>query len=85
MFPLKEKSFIMSTRNPEKYKVQHTLNERLRKSPIIYMQNLFKQIFIENKGKNKQLVQKYKENQENASKINQIRVNFCACTVASEL
>ena len=40
MFPLNKKSEGMSTRNPENYKVQHALNERLRKSPIIYMQNL---------------------------------------------
>ena len=44
MFPLKEKSLSMSTRNPEKYKVQHALNERLRKSPIIYMQNLLNRL-----------------------------------------
>ena len=43
MFPLNEKSGGISTRHPEKYKVQHALNERLRKSPIIHMQNLLNQ------------------------------------------
>ena len=37
MFPLNKKTVGMSTRNPEKYKVQHALNERLRNSLIIYM------------------------------------------------
>ena len=40
MFPVSEKSHKMNTRNPEKFKVQFTHNERLKKSPIIYMQNL---------------------------------------------
>ena len=40
MFPMKEKTHIMQTRNPEKFQVQSALNDRLKKSPIIYMQNL---------------------------------------------
>ena len=40
MFPLKTKEHNMRTRNPEKYEVQHAYNERLKKSPLIYMQNL---------------------------------------------
>ena len=40
MFPLNEKSHIMGTRNPEKFKVQHALNGRLKNSPLIYMQSL---------------------------------------------
>ena len=40
MFPLNEKTHQMGTRNQPKFKVQFALNERLRKSPIIYMQNL---------------------------------------------
>jgi hypothetical protein len=44
--PLSQKSrFVkadpsIATRNPEKYLVQHANTERLRKSAIIYMQNL---------------------------------------------
>ena len=40
MFPLNEKTHKMETRNPEKYRVQHAFTERLKSSPIIYMQNL---------------------------------------------
>ena len=40
MFPLKRKIFNMTTRHEEKYQVQHANTDRLRKSPIIYMQNL---------------------------------------------
>ena len=40
MFPLNEKIHLMGTRNPQKFKVQFAHNERLRKSPIVYMQNL---------------------------------------------
>ena len=40
MFPLNEKAHKMNTRNPMKFKVQFAHNERLKKSPIIYMQNL---------------------------------------------
>ena len=40
MFPLKTKFHNMKTRGVEKYTVQHSKTERLRKSPIIYMQNL---------------------------------------------
>ena len=40
MFPYTEKTHKMDTRNPEKFQVQHALKERLKKSPIIYMQNL---------------------------------------------
>ena len=40
IFPLNRKKHDMSTRNPEKYQVQHAKNERLKKSAVIYMQNL---------------------------------------------
>ena len=40
MFPLKDKLHDMQTRQPEKYVVQHANTERLKKSSIIYMQNL---------------------------------------------
>ena len=40
MFPQKMKMHIMETRNPEKYMVQYANTERLKKSPIIFMQNL---------------------------------------------
>ena len=40
MFPQNIKSHEMSTRHEEKYKVQHAHTDRLKKSPIIYMQKL---------------------------------------------
>ena len=40
MFPENTKIHQMETRNTEKYLVQHAHTERLRKSSIIYMQNL---------------------------------------------
>ena len=40
MFPLNMKKDNMDTRHPDKFKVQHSNTERLKKSPIIYMQNL---------------------------------------------
>ena len=40
MFPMNDKSHEMITRNSEKFKVQYANNDRLRKSGIIYMQNL---------------------------------------------
>ena len=40
MFPKNIKLHEMKTRNPEKFLVQHALNDRLKRSPIIYMQNL---------------------------------------------
>jgi hypothetical protein len=43
MFPLNDKNHIMDTRNPEKYKVQFAHNERLKNSPVIYMQRLLNQ------------------------------------------
>ena len=39
-FPLNQKFHQMNTRNVEKYKVQHAHTERLKKSAIIYMQNI---------------------------------------------
>ena len=38
MFPLNEKRHRMETRKAENFKVDHAKNERLKKSPIIYMQ-----------------------------------------------
>ena len=40
MFPLKKKTYNMTTRHEEKYEVPHANTDRLQKSPIIYMQNL---------------------------------------------
>ena len=40
MFPLNERCNDMHTRNPEKYKVQFALTDRLQNSPITYMQRL---------------------------------------------
>ena len=40
MFPLDEKTHDMDTRNPGKYKVQHAFTDRLKDSPLIFMQNL---------------------------------------------
>ena len=40
MFPLNEKINSMKTRHPEKYKVQKAHTERLKRSALVYMQNL---------------------------------------------
>ena len=40
MFPFNEKQHNLLTRKPEKYKVEYARHERLKKSPIIYMQKL---------------------------------------------
>ena len=40
MFPLKAKQHKMNTRSQPKFKIQHANNERLKNSPIIYMQKL---------------------------------------------
>ena len=40
MFPLNEKEHEMKTRDTERYKVQFALTERLKNSPVIYMQRL---------------------------------------------
>ena len=40
IFPLNDKTHNMGTRNPEKFNVQHAINGRLKKSPVIYMQTL---------------------------------------------
>ena len=40
MFPLNDKAHVMNTRQSDKFKVQHANNDRLKKSGIIYMQNL---------------------------------------------
>ena len=40
VFPLNFKTHGMNMRNSEKFKVQHANNERLKKSGIIFMQNL---------------------------------------------
>ena len=39
-FPLNQKSHQINTRNVGKFKVQHAHTERLKKSAIIYMQNI---------------------------------------------
>ena len=40
MFPISIKMHQMETRNPDKYQVQYANTERLKKSAVIYMQNL---------------------------------------------
>ena len=40
MFPKNLKTHEMMTRNPEVYKVQFANTERLKNSPIIYMEEL---------------------------------------------
>ena len=40
MFPLNEKTHNMDLRKHEKFKVNHANTDRLRRSPIIYMQHL---------------------------------------------
>ena len=40
MFPLNNKSHEMNTRVEDKYEVQFALTNRLKNSPIIYMQRL---------------------------------------------
>ena len=40
MFPKNIKLHLMETRKPEKFTVQHANTERLKRSPIIFMQNL---------------------------------------------
>ena len=40
MFPLNDKTHGMTMRKSSKFKVQHANNDRLRKSGIVYMQNL---------------------------------------------
>ena len=40
MFPMNIKPHEMSTRHGEKFKVQHAHTDRLKNSPIIYMQKL---------------------------------------------
>ena len=40
MFPLKRNFTNVNTRQHEMYEVQHANTERLKRSPIIYMQNL---------------------------------------------
>ena len=40
MFPLNDKTHVMNTRQSDKFKVQHANNDRLKKSGIMFMQNL---------------------------------------------
>ena len=40
MFPIREKNHHMELRNRSKFKVQFSKCERLKKSAIVYMQNL---------------------------------------------
>ena len=43
-FRLNIKTHQMDTRHPEKFEVDHARTERLKRSPIIYMQNLLNEI-----------------------------------------
>ena len=40
LFPSNNKIHQMKTRNPEKYKISRAFTERMKRSPIIYMQKL---------------------------------------------
>ena len=40
MFPKEEKEHKMTTRNPEKFKVFHAKTDRMKRSPIIFMQKM---------------------------------------------
>ena len=40
MFPISKKTHDMNTRKANKYQVQNAVSERLKNSPLIYMQNL---------------------------------------------
>ena len=50
MFPLNNKSHEMGTRITEKYEVQFALTNRLKDSPVIYMQKLLNQSEQNNLG-----------------------------------
>ena len=49
MFPMNIKPHEMSTRHGEKFKVQHAHTDRLKNSPIIYMQKLLNEHELKNK------------------------------------
>jgi hypothetical protein len=49
MFPENKKLHTMETRNPEKYKVTNANTERLKKSAIVYMQNLLNENHLKTK------------------------------------
>ena len=49
MFPINQKTHNMATRHDEKFKVQFANTERLKKSPIIYMQKLLNEHELKNK------------------------------------
>ena len=46
LFPLNSSSHSMSKRKKAKYKVNHARSERYKRSPVIYMQNLLNQNFV---------------------------------------
>ena len=48
MFPLNMKKHSMKTRNMQKYKIQLAKSERLKRSPLIYMQTLLNQDELNN-------------------------------------
>ena len=50
MFPKNIKSHDMNTRNEEMYNVQHANTERLKNSPIIYMQKLLNENELKNRN-----------------------------------
>jgi hypothetical protein len=49
MFPFNQKTHKMETRETEKFKVQYALTDRLKKSALIYLQNLLNQHEDQNK------------------------------------
>ena len=49
MFPKNEKLHFMNTRYEEPFEVQHANTERLKRSPIIYMQNLLNEHELKNR------------------------------------
>ena len=46
LFPLNSSSHSMNKRKKVKYKVNHARSERYKRSPVIYMQNLLNQNFV---------------------------------------
>ena len=50
MFPLNNKSHEMQTRIEDKYEVQFAMTNRLKNSPVIYMQKLLNQHELNNPG-----------------------------------
>ena len=57
LFPLNKSKHIMQKRSPEKYVVNHTNNERYRKSAVPYLQRLLNKDYSKQKKDLKSLLQ----------------------------